>query len=61
MRRQQLQEARKQKGLSIAEVAKKAEITPRHYCYIEAGERVGSLPVLKKIAKALDLTDINLF
>jgi len=61
MRRQQLQEARKQKGLSIAEIAKKVEITPRHYCYIESGERVGSLPVIKRIAKVLDLNDINLF
>jgi transcriptional regulator with XRE-family HTH domain len=61
MRRQQLLEARKEKGLSIAQVAKKAEITPRHYCYIESGERVGSFPVIKRIAKALDLTDINLF
>lgn len=56
-----LREKRLLLGLTQAQVASKANITQKCYSYIETGERCGSLPVLKRIAKVLDISDINCF
>lgn len=48
-----LQQARRQKGLTQAEVSKRAETTVNHYAKIERGEVVPSLKMLEKVVKAL--------
>jgi transcriptional regulator with XRE-family HTH domain len=49
----QLHQARRQKDLTQAEVAKRADTTVNHYAKIERGEVVPSLKTLEKIIKAL--------
>ena len=48
-----LQHTRRQKGLTQAEVSKRAETTVNHYAKIERGEVVPSLKTLEKVVKAL--------
>jgi len=59
--REALRNKRIELGLTQTEVAKKAEISQQCYNYIETGNRNPSIQVLKRIAKVLDITDINLF
>jgi len=51
----QLQQARRGRGLTQAEVAKRADTTVNHYAKIERGKVVPSLRTLEKIIKALDV------
>lgn len=55
-----LKQARQNKGYTQKEIAEKVGISERHYQYLEAGQRVGSLKVIKDISKLLDV-DMNLF
>ena len=50
-----LQHTRRQKGLTQAEVSKRAETTVNHYAKIERGEVVPSLKTLEKVVKALGI------
>lgn len=59
--RETLRNKRMQLGLSQSEVAKKANVTRQCYNYIESGNRNPSYQVLKRIAKVLEISDINLF
>ena len=59
--REALRNKRIELGLTQSEVAKKAEVTRQCYNYIESGNRNPSIQVLKRIAKVLNLNDINLF
>ena len=49
----QLQQARQRKGLTQAEVAKRAGTNTNYYAKLERGEAVPSLKMLEKIVKAL--------
>lgn len=51
----QLQQARRQRDLTQAGVAKRAGTTVNHYAKIERGEVIPSLKTLEKIIKALDI------
>lgn len=51
----QLQQARRQKGLTQSEVAKHAGTTVNHYAKVERSEVVPSLKTLEKIVKALGI------
>lgn len=55
-----LRNIRKSKGLSQANIARKANISQQTYSAIETGERTPSVDTAKKIAKALDF-DWTLF
>ncbi|MCA9343687.1 MAG: helix-turn-helix transcriptional regulator [Candidatus Nomurabacteria bacterium] len=48
-----LQQARQRKGLTQAEVAKRAGTNTNYYAKLERGEAVPSLKMLEKIVKAL--------
>ena len=50
-----LQQARQRKGLTQAEVAKRASTNTNYYAKLERGESVPSLKMLEKIVKALDI------
>lgn len=50
-----IKKARETKGLTQAEVAKMCRITTNYYARIERGERMVTMPTLKKIAMALDV------
>ncbi len=50
-----IQAARRQRGLTQAEVAKKVGMQTNYYATIERGDRVPSLQTLEKIIKALDV------
>ncbi|MBO5138715.1 MAG: helix-turn-helix transcriptional regulator [Bacilli bacterium] len=52
-KRNWLIEFRKEKGLSLIDVAKKADVTQQFYYYIENGERRPSPEVAQKIADIL--------
>lgn len=52
----QVKEAREKKGLTQAEVALKAGITPNYLAMIERAEANVSLEKLDKIGKALGIT-----
>ncbi|MBQ8319430.1 MAG: helix-turn-helix transcriptional regulator [Clostridia bacterium] len=49
-----LKEARKKKGLSQEDVAKKAGISQQAYSYYENGLKVPTLPTIKVIAETLE-------
>ncbi len=49
----QLSLARRQKGLTQAEVAKRAGTNVNYYAKLERGEAVPSLKMLEKVIKAL--------
>lgn len=49
----QLQKARQSKGLTQAEVAKRAGTNVNYYAKLERGEAVPSLKMLEKIIKVL--------
>ena len=52
--RKWLYEARKNKNLTMAEVAAKSNISESYYSMIESGNRNVPVHTAKKIAKALD-------
>lgn len=56
-----LQQARKNKGLTQLEVAKKANISERYYQKLEAGTSDPTVTTAKMIAKALNSTVEKLF
>lgn len=47
---------RKELGLSLSEAARRAEVSPSYLSAVEGGGSVASLPVLARIAHALDAT-----
>lgn len=51
----QLSIARRQKGLTQAEVAKRAGTNVNYYAKLERGEAVPSLKMLEKVVKALGI------
>lgn len=51
----QLQLARQRKGLTQAEVAKRAGTNTNYYAKLERGESVPSLKMLEKVVKALNI------
>jgi putative transcriptional regulator len=53
-RRKWLYEARKNKSLTMAEVAARSKISESYYSMIESGNRNVPVHTAKKIAKALD-------
>ena len=50
-----LQQSRQRKGLTQAEVAKRAGTNTNYYAKLERGEAVPSLKMLEKIIKALSI------
>ena len=50
-----LQQSRQPKGLTQAEVAKRAGTNTNYYAKLERGEAVPSLKMLEKIIKALSI------
>ena len=52
---QRLQDARTRKGLTQAEVAKRAGTNTNYYAKLERGEAIPSLKMLEKVLKALNL------
>ena len=52
---QRLQQTRQHKGLTQAEVAKRAGTNTNYYAKIERGEAVPSLKMLEKVTKALGI------
>ena len=52
--RKWLYEARKNKGLTMAEVASRSSISESYYSMIESGNRNVPVHTAKKIAKTLD-------
>ena len=57
MKRQWLTEIRESCGLSQYSVAKRIEVTPAYYNYIENGQRRPSPQVAKRIATVLGFSD----
>ena len=49
-----IKKAREAKGLTQAEVAKACQITANYYARIERGERMLTLPTLKKVVGVLE-------
>lgn len=47
---------REQKGLTQAQLAAQATITPAAICQIEAGDRMPSTPILRRIASVLNVS-----
>jgi len=56
-----LRQRRKGEGLTQAKVAKQANISIRHYQYIEAGERLPNVYTAQLIATALNATVEQVF
>ena len=56
-----IKEAREQKGLTQEEVAKKAGISPNYYAKIERGTINTSIEKANKIAKALGVKVSDIF
>lgn len=52
---QKLKVARSNSGLTQAEVAKKAGISPNHYARLERGEIKPKFEMIEKLAKALKI------
>ncbi len=52
---QRFQDARTRKGLTQAEVAKRAGTNTNYYAKLERGEAIPSLKMLEKVLKALGL------
>jgi transcriptional regulator with XRE-family HTH domain len=51
-----IRQLRKQRGLTQAEIAKAAKVTKEYITMLERGQRKNpSLPILKRIAAALDV------
>jgi transcriptional regulator with XRE-family HTH domain len=48
------------RGLSVTQVAKRINATPRYVEMIEAGSRTPSLPTLERLAIALDVSMADL-
>lgn len=55
-----LKEARKRNGLTMKVLSDMVQISEGAYCNIERGKRTPSVPVAKRIAKALNI-DWTLF
>jgi transcriptional regulator with XRE-family HTH domain len=55
-----IREMRQKKGLTQSQVAKIAGTKTGYYAKIEQGEKIPSLPMLEKIAKALDTKSSNI-
>lgn len=53
---QRLRELRERHGLSLKQLASKAEISQRHLKRLEAGKAQPQSPVVRKLAKALKVT-----
>ena len=51
-----LKEAREAAGRSQADLAREVGVTPGAYSYFESGDRIPSLPVIKKIARSLGVS-----
>lgn len=56
-----VKEIREKKGLSQAELEKLSGVSASHIGYIERGEREPTVSVLCKLAKALDVSILDLF
>ena len=56
-----VKEIREKKGLSQAELEKLSGVSASHIGYIERGEREPTVSVLCKIAKALEVSILDLF
>lgn len=54
--RRRITEARESQGLSQAELAEKAGVTPAAISQIEKGHRVPTIPVLRRIVSVLGVT-----
>lgn len=52
---EQLKQIRLEKGLTQAEVAKRAAINANTYAKIERGEQIAPIPMLAKIGNAMDV------
>ncbi len=62
MYQNKIREYRKQKGMNLEEVAKKAGISVGYLCHLEKGTRVNpSIPVMEKIAKVLGKNVAEIF
>ena len=57
---QRLRKARLTKGLTQAEVAKRAGISENHYAQIERAEKDTKVSRFKKIIKALDISSAEI-
>ena len=51
-----IRSVREQKGLTQAQLAAQASITPAAICQIEGGDRVPSTPILRRIASVLNVS-----
>ncbi len=51
--RKRISEAREKKGLTQAQLAEEAKVTPAAICQIEKGDRIPTIPVLHRIANVL--------
>jgi len=57
-----LKEIRLEKGMTLKELAEKANISAGYLCHLERGTRANpSIDVMEKIAKALDKTIFEIF
>lgn len=56
-----IKKQRKEVGITQIELANKADISTSYLCDIEKGRSVPSIVTLKKIAKALEIKDFNIF
>ncbi|GAH92551.1 unnamed protein product, partial [marine sediment metagenome] len=55
-----LKQRRRTMPLTLKEVAARSGVSPSHLGRIERGERFPSAPVLRKLAKALELNESEL-
>ena len=57
-----LKEIRLEKGMTLQQLAEKANISAGYLCHLERGTRTNpSIDVMEKIAKALDKTIFEIF
>lgn len=56
-----IKKQRKEVGITQVQLANKADISTSYLCDIEKGRSVPSIVTLKKIAKALEIKDFNIF
>ena len=57
-----LKNVRLEKGMTLQQLAEKADVSAGYLCHLENGSRVNpSIDVMEKIAKALDKTIFEIF